>query len=333
MNLRQLSIKIKHSTMLEMKRLLSPMTCLTHLTLHIDYVRNDMTDGNAWIPLLKKLVVFKFLFYVSSLEKINLDSFRTQFWLVEKKWYVTYDRWSESYSSLLYTNPYCGQYWTRSSHITGRLVTESTGLEPTTCPHVNCLFIQNISQINDVPWTRFTRLDYLALEQNLNTVFEHIATRLDLSYITNFSFNQSDIETPSNDFVRILHSLPQLRSLRLPVSILHVLFDRKWSKIIDLDIMSNYRFPSEPLISIQIDSFWRSFTRLETMIFCRECIQDVARLFDNRAMTLSIVMIRHFGNLNDCDPQLITREWLEKNTKLRQFDYFCNDIRIVSMWI
>ncbi|CAF1330045.1 unnamed protein product [Rotaria sordida] len=172
MNLRQLSIKIKHSTMLEMKRLLSPMTCLTHLTLHIDYVRNDMTDGNAWIPLLKKLVVFKFLFYVSSLEKINLDSFRTQFWLVEKKWYVTYDRWSESYSSLLYTNPYCGQYWTRSSHITGRLVTESTGLEPTTCPHVNCLFIQNISQINDVPWTRFTRLDYLALEQNLNTVFE-----------------------------------------------------------------------------------------------------------------------------------------------------------------
>ncbi|CAF4447018.1 unnamed protein product, partial [Rotaria sp. Silwood2] len=92
MNLRQLSINIKHSTMLEMKRLLSPMTFLTHLTLNIDGAHSDMTDSNAWIPLLRKLVMFKFLFNIISSETISLDSFRTQFWIVEKKWYVTHDR-------------------------------------------------------------------------------------------------------------------------------------------------------------------------------------------------------------------------------------------------
>ncbi|CAF1478092.1 unnamed protein product [Rotaria sp. Silwood1] len=141
--------------------------------------------------------------------------------------------------------------------------------------------------MDDALWTRFTRLDHLVIEENLNTVFEYIATRLDLSYITSFSYNRSDNETPSNDFLRILHNLPQLRSLSLTVSTLLFLFDRKWPKIVNLNIMSSYPFPSEPLISVQIDSFWRSFNRLETMSFCRESIQDVARLFDNRAMTLS----------------------------------------------
>ncbi|CAF1172584.1 unnamed protein product [Rotaria sp. Silwood1] len=187
--------------------------------------------------------------------------------------------------------------------------------------------------MDDVLWTRFTRLDHLVIEENLNTVFEYIATRLDLSYITSFSYNRSDNETPSNDFLRVLHNLPQLRSLSLPVSTLLFLFYRKWPKIVNLNIMSNYPFPSEPLISVQIDSFWRSFNRLETMSFCRETIQDVARLFDNRATTLSTVKIRHFRTLNDDDPRLITYNWLEKNTKLRQFDYFCNDARIVFIWI
>ncbi|CAF1356614.1 unnamed protein product [Rotaria sordida] len=292
-----------------------------------------MTDGNAWIPLLRKLVVFKFLFYIVSLEAINLDSFRTQFWIEEKKWYVTYDRWDDCNSSLLYTNPYCGKHWIRSSYATARLVTESTGLEPTTFPHVNYLSINNISEIDDVLWTQFTRLNHLVIEQNLNTVFEYIATRLDLSHLTSFSCNRADIEIPINDFVRILHSLPQLRSLSLPISILLFLFDRKWPRIVDLNITSPYPFPFVPLISIQIDSLWHSFNRLETMTFCRETFQDVARLFDNRAITLSTVMIRHSDHLADYDPRLITYEWLDKNTKLRQFDYFCNDAHIVFMWI
>ncbi|CAF3404262.1 unnamed protein product, partial [Rotaria sp. Silwood2] len=233
----------------------------------------------------------------------------------------------------LYTNPYCGTHWTRSSDITARLVTESTGLEPTTCPYVNYIFIQNISEINDVPWTRFTHLSFLDIEQNLNTVFQYIAARLDLSYITSFYCNRADIETLSNDFVRILHSLPQLCSLGLPVSIFLFFFDHQWRKIVNLNIMSHYQFPSMSLICIQIDSLWRSFNRLETLTFCRQTIQDMARLFDNRAMTLSTVMIRYSNNLDDSDPQLITYEWLEKNTKLRHFDYFCNDLRIVFMWI
>jgi hypothetical protein len=109
-DLQQLSITTDHITILEIQRLLSLMTRLTHLTLHIDKANSDLINGHTWIPLLTKIIVFQFMFGISKKDNVDLDSFRTPFWLEEKKWYVTYDQWIDTSVSFLYTNPCCTEY-------------------------------------------------------------------------------------------------------------------------------------------------------------------------------------------------------------------------------
>ncbi|CAF4328689.1 unnamed protein product, partial [Rotaria sordida] len=93
----------------EMTTLLSSFPRLTYLTIIADNVDIDMANGFAWAQLLKyiKHFEFKFEFYYNAFEQqsLNLDSFRTKFWLEEKKWFVTFDRSSNTKdSSILYSN-------------------------------------------------------------------------------------------------------------------------------------------------------------------------------------------------------------------------------------
>ncbi|CAF4309398.1 unnamed protein product, partial [Rotaria sordida] len=57
-NLQQLSITNNRMTMLEIRRLLLPMTRLTHLSLNISNVESDMINGDAWTPLLTRIIIF-----------------------------------------------------------------------------------------------------------------------------------------------------------------------------------------------------------------------------------------------------------------------------------
>ncbi|CAF4322829.1 unnamed protein product, partial [Rotaria sordida] len=84
-NLQQLSITNNRMTMLEIRRLLLPMTRLTHLSLNISNVESDMINGDAWTPLLTRIIIFQFVFKISNGVNIDLHSFRTRFWLEEKK--------------------------------------------------------------------------------------------------------------------------------------------------------------------------------------------------------------------------------------------------------
>jgi hypothetical protein len=82
-NLQQLSITINHITKLEIKHLLSSMIDLTHLTLHVNETESDLINGHTWIPLLTRIIVFRFMFGISEKDNIDLNTFRTQFWLEE----------------------------------------------------------------------------------------------------------------------------------------------------------------------------------------------------------------------------------------------------------
>ena len=110
-NLQELSIEWNYATFEEIKYLLSPMTQLVHLTIIADEVNIDMADGAAWAQLLSKIVTFKFCFtferFTFTQTQINFDSFRSPFWVDEKKWYVTCDRCDDTDFSLLYSSPYC----------------------------------------------------------------------------------------------------------------------------------------------------------------------------------------------------------------------------------
>jgi hypothetical protein len=333
-NLRQLSIRINRITMLKIKRLLSLIIRLTHLTLHIDETESDMINGHLWIPLLTRIIVFQFMFRVSKRAKVDLDSFRTQFWLEEKKWYVTFDQWIDTPDSFLYTNPCCADYYYPLPFMEKTsLATESTGLEPITFPHSKSLFFDWNSPMQKEHLCRFTHAHKLIVEGDLGMSLEYIIRCIDLSRITSFIQGKSEIEQSSDEFVHILHSLPHLRSLCLNISTLILLFDRHWPKIINLNMKRNSFDPCKCLSSTKINAFWRSFTHLKQFSFDRQSVRKLSKLFNNMTMTLSNIWIRHNGNLYDYKPQLIARQWLEQNTKLSDFDYFHDNKLDVYLWL
>jgi len=94
--LQQLRIELWTITWPEMVTLLSSFPQLVYLAVNPDDVSSDMANGFAWARLLQQIKYFEFKleFSYNAFEQqpFNLDSFRTKFWLEEKKWFATYDR-------------------------------------------------------------------------------------------------------------------------------------------------------------------------------------------------------------------------------------------------
>ncbi|CAF3307220.1 unnamed protein product [Rotaria sp. Silwood2] len=332
-NLQRLSITTSRVTMLDIKRFLSPMTRLTHLCLNIFNVESDMINGHAWIPLLTRIIIFQFVFSISNKVDVNLDSFRTRFWLEEKKWYVTFDQWTDTSSSFLYTNPCFIDYCYPLSFMKKTLVTESTGLESTTCLHTKYLVFNIELPMSEVHLRRFTHAHTLIVEKDLNISLEYIDRYINLSRITCFIQGESETTQTNSEFVRILHNLPHLRSICLHISTLILLFDRHWPQIIALNMKYDSHGRFKQLSSNEIDALWRSFSHLERLNFDRRGVRNLSRLFNNMTITLSKVFIRHYGYINDLKPRIVTRQWLEQNTKLCHFDYFQDNEWKVHLWL
>ncbi|CAF1342447.1 unnamed protein product, partial [Rotaria sp. Silwood1] len=129
-NLRSFSIISSNQNgrlmMEKMHQFLLKMPCLMHFELRIDdpihFVvgdqwkvwsqssevdiedATDIIDGNQWKYLVSHLQIFDFRFCLADrLNKQILDSFRTSFWLTQKKWFVAYDDLQSS--SCLFTVP------------------------------------------------------------------------------------------------------------------------------------------------------------------------------------------------------------------------------------
>jgi hypothetical protein len=70
--------------------MISNLPRLKHLEL-VGRFNKDVVDGQRWEMKVKSLVTFKFVFNLSvELDSHDLDSFRTSFWLEEKRWFVAY---------------------------------------------------------------------------------------------------------------------------------------------------------------------------------------------------------------------------------------------------
>ncbi|UJR18324.1 hypothetical protein I4U23_005226 [Adineta vaga] len=66
---------------------------LTHLEIKDEYELSDrnIIDGYRWQRIVQSLISFHFLFYVNDvLTEQSLDSFRTSFWIEEKRWFIAF---------------------------------------------------------------------------------------------------------------------------------------------------------------------------------------------------------------------------------------------------
>jgi hypothetical protein len=74
----------------DIERMISNLPRLKHLEL-VGNFNKDVVDGQRWEMKVKSLVTFKFQFdLLVELESHDLDSFRTSFWLEEKRWFIAY---------------------------------------------------------------------------------------------------------------------------------------------------------------------------------------------------------------------------------------------------
>ncbi|CAF4173674.1 unnamed protein product, partial [Rotaria sordida] len=147
MYLQQLRIDLHSYTWIQIAALLWSYPQLVYLVIIADDVNNDMADGFAWELLLKEIKHFEFKFefseYASREQPLSLDSFRSKFWLEEKKWFVTYDRSSNPNDySVLYSN--CSSIIVNPPHeIFGTLISETTASVPLSFFHVHRLAIND----------------------------------------------------------------------------------------------------------------------------------------------------------------------------------------------
>ncbi|CAF1929997.1 unnamed protein product [Rotaria magnacalcarata] len=163
--LSKLSIKFfGHFNLSTMKQLLREMTRLVHLTIVAYDIYNDIIDGFAWERILANIITFKFLFSFHestwTQEPIELESFRTLFWLENKHWYIKYDRCTVSGFSLLYSIPYFNNTYPWV-HIKGPIITKSTGPDIFSLSNINHLNVNYESPINTEILCRFTNLQRL----------------------------------------------------------------------------------------------------------------------------------------------------------------------------
>jgi len=340
-NLQRLSIIFDGVTLDKIELLLSSMTHLIHFTLVADNVQNDMANGDQWAQLLSAIITFKFKFTFCKnalIQKpLDLHSFHTSFWLVEKKWYVTHDWCMDTRYSLLYSNPYC-LAWYPFNDMIGTFVTESTGPELTSFVHVKDLDVHQRLLVNNTLLRRCTQVYSLGISAtNLNKTlsWRYATTYLDSTKITCLTIDTIDIEMSSDLTVQLVYGLPSLQSLRVSVAILRLLLVHNWPQIIYLFIIWGSDGSSRLLTQNQVDSLCRSFTRVEQLEFSRCFIDNISQVLNSMMMTLSCVSINHPPPITPDDGRFISYEWLEQNTKLRNFGYsYDNDNeKTVHIWL
>ena len=338
-HLQRLSIDVDGIVLAKIETLLSSMEHLTHFTLIANRVDKEWADGGKWARMLTRITTFKFIFTFHSnafsRQPFDLQSFQTSFWLAEKKWFVTFDLVTEYCHPLLYSHPYCLN-WYPFYDMIGTFVTKSTSPQPTSFLHVPQFDAVDWLSMSNTLLRRCTHLNELSisaarLECSLN--WRDLIMELNTSTITCVSLDTIEIPTSIDATVELLCSLPSVRTLRVSVSLLKMLLTYDWSRITRLHIVwGSDRLPKF-FDHNQVDSLCRSFTSIQHLDFTRSFIDDVSQLLNNMMMTLTCVYIDHSTSMVADDHRFISHQWLERNTKLRNFHYSCDQRNTVRLWL
>ena len=338
-HLQRLSITVEAIPLATIGRLLLSMKHLTHLTLIADDVDKEWADGNKWARLLGPITTFKFRFTFNchklNDESFNLQSFQTNFWLLEKKWYVTFDSCDLGLQSLLYSNPFC-LGWYPFFDMVDTFVTKSTCPEPTSFPHVTELDTAYFSSLSEVLLRRCTNLHALSIHTarlQCSLKWQDLIAVLNTSAITCVSLDTIAMTTSISATIQLLNILPSVRTLRASVNILKRLLDYSWSHITRLDIIWGCDRLPKLFDQNQLDSLCRSFTSIQHLMFGRSFFDNVAQLLNSLMLTLSHVYIEHLPPITPDDERFISHEWLKRNTKLRHFHHSHDHYNTVHLWL
>jgi len=298
-----------------------------------------MADGFQWARILQRIKHFEFKikFYCNAfrIEPFNLDSFRTKFWLKEKKWFVRYDRYLDNVGhSMLYSNSSSIDI-DPSHQLIGSIISESTSSKFPSFFNVDSLTI-NEQYLEYRFLHRYNHVKKLYLSQltiPFINIFNDFVTCFDTSQIMTCNIVYKWSSHISFEYIKFLRSLPRLR--RLEVSDVHLsyLFLHQWPNIIDLKIEYEFKSESYLLSSNDIDALCHSFPHLKLLDIHLSSVIDLTQLINRMKFILTDIIIRQSHNINS--ELLITYEWIKQNTELNKFHYtFISDHwNSIRLWL
>jgi hypothetical protein len=162
-----------------MEQLLSQFPCLRYLELKAS-VLIDLADGYEWQILAMSLITFYFKFNVSLFHNDDiLNSFRTPFWLEEKRWFVA------CYNECLFSLPHF-----TPDHMDSRNLSDFHSTAPdysVIYNHLNKFTVNTIRIDNE---HRFTHIKTLVLE--FSTSLRILQSAIDLDQVEHLTVSSLD---------------------------------------------------------------------------------------------------------------------------------------------
>ncbi|CAF3339924.1 unnamed protein product [Rotaria socialis] len=337
LHIQRLRLELYAITWATTATLLSSLSRLEYLTVIADDLNSDMADGHAWAELLQEIKHFecKLQFYwdAFSHQPVNLDSFRTKFWLEEKKWFIIYEQnididYSILRSDLSSTIDY------PSNEIIGILLSESSKCDPTALPTVHCSTV-NHQHAKYALLHRYTsikqlNLTYVDVVFPLN--FKDICMYLDISRIVTCYPGNEWISKSPYEMIDFLRNLPNLRALSLCGPILNYVIVHSWPNIRHLRIEHDPNDCSCVICLNVMNAICHSFSYLERFDIHLSCVSNLRQILNSiKKTTVTDVIIRQPRAINS--EQFISWEWIKRNTKLLHVNYACDAENSVSLWL
>ncbi len=213
------------------------------------------------------------------------------------------------------------------------IVSESTGTEATSFPHVHCLTI-NCQYMKYALLHRYSHIKELNLSQITTTFpmnFNDLITYLDTSRIIKCYVSPEWIRKSPHELTEFLRNFPRLRALSVSVPAFNYFFLYQWPDIIHLRIENDFEDGIQLSSSDEIDALCRSFTHIERLDIHSASVTDLPQLLNKiKNKTLGDIFIRQPRIVSD--EQFITHEWIERNTEFQHFHHACDSENSVSLW-
>lgn len=317
LHLRRLRLEFHSLSWTEIEAIFASFPRLEHLTVIVDDARMNLADGSLWAAVLREVNDFQmrlsFPADVFLRQSMDLESFRTKFWLEEKKWFVTYQRNLNNGRSILYTNP-SPINDESSSMIVGMLASESTPL-----PEVHCITI-NYPYFKQILSTENTT-------RRLTRTLKDLVVDLDTLMITRQHVRSQWTRKSPDDLIEYLCSIPYVHALSVSVSILKYLYSNQWSYITDLRIESDPIYGDQLTSMDEINALCYAFPCLTRLDIHSTSTSLLPQLLQRMKETLIDVIIRQPLSVNQ-NQQLIIY-----NVEQTHIHYVCDNINSITLWL
>lgn len=333
MYLQRLRLELRSLLWTEIEVIFFSFPRLTYLTIIVDDAHSKLANGFLWATMLREVKHFQMKLSfgpdVFVRQSIDLDSFRTRFWLEEKKWLVTYQRNFNNGRSILYTNP-CPINDDSISNIVGIVPSESISTPSVHCMTINYQYFKHALLHS---YIHITELDFSNGITRFPSTFQALLVYLDTRMsMTTRNVRSEWIQKSSNELIEYLGSIPNVHALSVSVAALKHFYLYQWCHITDLrienDSINGYQLSSLD----EIDAFCRAFPRVKRLDIHSTSTTVLPQLLQRMKTTLIDVVIRQSLVINQ-EQQVSLRQSIEEHVERTHMDYVCDRMNTVILWL